>query len=85
MTVALEITATYMALNGAKFDTRFRYLTKDTVTPDFHLIKGPTLASSAAYLAWSFKTAGYSVTNIDPSGGLTVPTAPSNTATGVSS
>lgn len=84
MTIALEITATYMALNGAKFDTRFRYLAKDTVTPDFHLIKGPTI-SSVTY-AWTFKSAGYSVNSsstTDPN--LPKAPAPSNTATGVSS
>ena len=84
MTVALEITTTYMALNGAKFDTRFRYLAKDTVTPDFHLITGPTISS--AFYAWSFKSAGYSANSsstTDPN--LAKAQAPSNTATGVSS
>ena len=84
MTVALEITATYMAMKGGAFDTRYRYMAKDNVTPDFHMVAGPTLASSprtSGAIHWRFK---FGTLVID--GGATDIAAPaiSNSTTGVS-
>ncbi len=87
MAVTLEITPTHMALKGGEFDTRYKYMALDNVSPSLYMVSGPTISSQSpvnSSVTWTFKAGGLTVKHLLGGNNAASTAAPiSNVITGV--